>query len=451
MKHNIRDYLMGMIDNYSMLRIDKSKIRLVVRSYCPQQILLFKQIFGGEIHSNGKFYYINHSTTKLREIIPYFGLACKLFESKKDKISSDMSINVPFSIIGCPKSYLAGKLDNYFIKGKISFIPCESDQIIINTIPHTKSKNRIIFNKKNSKLLLDILKDYMFLYNEYYSETPPTHDSTIISNKNGEYYKNLYASMRQSKINNIKSKKQEKLRIKELKIIQNKAQREQNSYISAFKIGMRMQFNEDYDNLIENEKKYEKIYLNHYIFDKKTCKKCKIRKSLSCFRIDGAKCIECSGGTYYQRNKDKIKNQIKQYQMANRDKINQSKRLSNREPNKRIRAAMRTRFKDVLEQKTEKTVELIGCSVPFLKSYLESKFKEGMNWENYGANGWHIDHIIPVSFFDLKNKEERMKCFNYKNLQPLWAKENEEKGDKMPDGRPAKVVREDKAAAILYL
>lgn len=37
---------------------------------------------------------------------------------------------------------------------------------------------------------------------------------------------------------------------------------------------------------------------------------------------------------------------------------------------------------------------------------------------------WHIDHIKPISKFDLTNIEEQKKCFNYKNLQPLWSKEN---------------------------
>ena len=42
-----------------------------------------------------------------------------------------------------------------------------------------------------------------------------------------------------------------------------------------------------------------------------------------------------------------------------------------------------------------------------------------------------IDHIKPCSSFNLLDESEQLKCFNYKNLQPLWAHENLSKGDKI--------------------
>jgi hypothetical protein len=58
-------------------------------------------------------------------------------------------------------------------------------------------------------------------------------------------------------------------------------------------------------------------------------------------------------------------------------------------------------------------------------------FTEGMSWDNYGE--WHIDHILPCSSFDLADIEQQKICFNYKNLQPLWAEDNLRKGAKIID------------------
>ena len=73
-------------------------------------------------------------------------------------------------------------------------------------------------------------------------------------------------------------------------------------------------------------------------------------------------------------------------------------------------------------------MELTGCSKNDLLKHLESKFTEGMTFENYGE--WHIDHIRPCASFNLEDPEEQKKCFHWTNLQPLWALDNIRKGDK---------------------
>jgi hypothetical protein len=54
-----------------------------------------------------------------------------------------------------------------------------------------------------------------------------------------------------------------------------------------------------------------------------------------------------------------------------------------------------------------------------------------MNWDNYGRKGWHIDHIIPLSNFNLQDREQFLKANHFTNLQPLWAEENLQKSDKI--------------------
>ena len=77
-----------------------------------------------------------------------------------------------------------------------------------------------------------------------------------------------------------------------------------------------------------------------------------------------------------------------------------------------------------------KTFDLLGCTAQYFKEYMEKKFKPGMNWDNYGNLGWHIDHIKPLSL--AKNVEDVIngKFFHYTNLQPLWADENIKKSNK---------------------
>lgn len=76
--------------------------------------------------------------------------------------------------------------------------------------------------------------------------------------------------------------------------------------------------------------------------------------------------------------------------------------------------------------KTSPTREMLGCDYEQLAAHLEAQFTEGMTWENRGAKGWHIDHIIPLA--SATTKEEMLKLCHYTNLQPLWAADNLAKG-----------------------
>lgn len=74
----------------------------------------------------------------------------------------------------------------------------------------------------------------------------------------------------------------------------------------------------------------------------------------------------------------------------------------------------------------KRTEQKLGYSLAEFKAHMESKFLDGMTWDNHGA--WHIDHIIPVSKFEKDNIAE---VNNLSNLQPLWAFDNLSKGAKL--------------------
>jgi hypothetical protein len=77
--------------------------------------------------------------------------------------------------------------------------------------------------------------------------------------------------------------------------------------------------------------------------------------------------------------------------------------------------------------------ELVGWTVDDLKQHLESQFTEGMTWDNHGQVGWHIDHKIPVSSFNITSYKcnDFKKCWSLNNLQPLWYDDNIRKGNKV--------------------
>jgi hypothetical protein len=102
----------------------------------------------------------------------------------------------------------------------------------------------------------------------------------------------------------------------------------------------------------------------------------------------------------------------------------------------RIKHSLRSRLNHAIKRnfKSGSAVEDLGCSIEELKIYLESKFSPDMTWSSYGHKGWHIDHIVPLSSFDLNNPEELRVACHYKNLQPLWAKDNLVKSNKIIKG-----------------
>ena len=149
-------------------------------------------------------------------------------------------------------------------------------------------------------------------------------------------------------------------------------------------------------------------------------KESRVKKMKLC--IDKMLCILPFEKEYYQTNKQKILKTHKKYeqlQLKNNPIFRMRKNVR-----RRLHLALNGKFK------IRTTLNLIGCSWEKLKLYLESKFETGMTWDNYGYYGWHIDHIIPVSNYDLDNLEELKKCMHYTNLQPLWKIENLVKGSK---------------------
>lgn len=87
-----------------------------------------------------------------------------------------------------------------------------------------------------------------------------------------------------------------------------------------------------------------------------------------------------------------------------------------------IRTATRNAYRGVAYGK--KTRERLGCGRQEFLNHIETLLKPGMNRDNYGSV-WCFDHIVPL--VKASSIEELYELSNYKNIQPLFIKENQSK------------------------
>jgi hypothetical protein len=204
----------------------------------------------------------------------------------------------------------------------------------------------------------------------------------------------------------------------------------------------------------------------------KGCTKCNVEKSCSEFSRDRAKkdglcfqCKECNKKynqanadwrreymkKWHQENAEKIKKyrqenaeslseKKKKYQQENADRIKgyrkkYEKNRRNSDPLFRMILNLRRRVSSycraIKVKKSTRTKEMLGLNLAGFKSYMESKFQDGMTWENYGQ--WHVDHIKPLSL--ATTEQEIIELNHYTNLQPLWASENLKKSNRYEEAQ----------------
>lgn len=157
-------------------------------------------------------------------------------------------------------------------------------------------------------------------------------------------------------------------------------------------------------------------------------------------RVENKRIINAA---YYARYRDHILERNRSWREANTDRVrNIYNNWINNNPNYRVdryRNNLQCRLSCILrsrlgkaiknQQKVGSAVEDLGCSIDALIGFLEDKFQEGMSWDNYGE--WHIDHVMPLSSFNLTNPNELKKACHYTNLQPLWSTDNLRKSNKV--------------------
>ena len=168
------------------------------------------------------------------------------------------------------------------------------------------------------------------------------------------------------------------------------------------------------------------------------CKTCHCKK-VSAYNNENAKTKSEYMTSYYKENRSELLSKSIKYASENRicRSAYHAQYVKARRENDttfRILLSLRARIYQAVKgtNKSANTIKLLGCDPNQARDHIEAQFTDGMTWGNYGMHGWHIDHIIPCARFDLTDPEQQRQCFHFTNLQPLWAKDNIRKGDKMP-------------------
>jgi len=181
-----------------------------------------------------------------------------------------------------------------------------------------------------------------------------------------------------------------------------------------------------------NYRKYRRDWEKKYALLNKE----KIKKRQKEWRLKTIEKRRIQAKEYQLKNKNKIKRYLKEWSKRPEVVKRRNERFKERrktDPYFRMKLSLRGRLMSFVyrgrAKKIVSTNELIGCDWNFFKTYLEKQFRPGMTWNNYGK--WHIDHIRPMTSFDLLKLKDQYKCCNYKNLQPLWSWENRRKSNKL--------------------
>lgn len=158
----------------------------------------------------------------------------------------------------------------------------------------------------------------------------------------------------------------------------------------------------------------------------KQCSKCMEVQNAIHYRYRTNVCKECEKKDLYEwrkNNPQKFQEHLQKYRSTEEYK-------ENRRTDLRFICRNRIRMALKKEYKAGSTPDLIGCSIEYLKDWIEHNFDDNMSWKNFGTY-WHIDHITPCASFDLSSVENQKACFNWSNMAPLEKKQNLIKRDKI--------------------
>jgi hypothetical protein len=124
---------------------------------------------------------------------------------------------------------------------------------------------------------------------------------------------------------------------------------------------------------------------------------------------------------YKLNNANKVKNKNKKYYENNRTIIINK----NKEYRQKIENYNKIYYEKLKQNKNNKSVQILGCTIEEFKLHIEKQFEPWMNWENKSKatfeleKTWNLDHIISLG--NARTIEEKILLNHYTNLRPLDA------------------------------
>jgi len=134
---------------------------------------------------------------------------------------------------------------------------------------------------------------------------------------------------------------------------------------------------------------------------------------------------------YREKNSEKIKayRKTKEYKVKKASWAKKSYDNIKKDPLRLLTVRIKSSMSGSIRySKNNSYFKIVGYNIDELKSRLEETFTDNMSWDNYGRQGWHIDHIKPLALFDMSKQEDFIKAWSLNNLQALWGSENCSKG-----------------------
>jgi uncharacterized protein (DUF983 family) len=187
--------------------------------------------------------------------------------------------------------------------------------------------------------------------------------------------------------------------------------------------------------------------LSLFIKNRNICKECNNNKRKEKYKTDEEHRIKIiEQVTTFKHNKVIEKQKLKEVEIGignikcnycNEIKLNERfrhnrlkcKDCEREEPISKIIRNVRSRILSAIKNKSKHTISYLGCNCSdYLKWLLKNE--NSYTFENYGKE-WHIDHVIPISKFDITNEEQQLLAFNWRNTMPLSVEENLKKNNKI--------------------